>query len=1218
MAEAIGIASSVLAFASAAIKTTRVIVELINGIKDAPEFISDLQSDVQRLRSILLQLETSEKQRIASLNSKPGNKKGKDGTQEADNEYDTIRDQLKHCKTVLKGVEDELVPVLEKMKGNKKQVAWASVCVAFTEKSIKEHSSRLSKAKAELLFTMIIDIRFAVLASSTNIQSPSGPSNAASSSAPPTDDPPPEYPGFDPKVKRRDSNLIREALRNKSMIKRFKSSSGKKGTVEEPDENANESAKQVPTFSQVITSTMDNMSKSVANDTRGDYNISTFKMLWQYDLERIQSLWELETDTVQHLKQTINDHMCKIFISSLSSNITTMDEIKDAAEGTLGWIDTMEEYTRWQGPDDRKVLLLEGKAGSGKSVFTKMVCRIVTQQPEKPESTAPVLLSYFCNKRVRAEESCTQILKAFIYQYFQANKSDFTPVHRLCKSLGDRWDPSEPEKFTFNITNLLDILTTILQISKRPVCCVVDAMDECQRDEDMEGFMDHLPSLLKCNENFRLFMSSRPDWVADNDLSGFNPLKIVLNPDVTKQDIAQVIELELCKIQSKLTIDAKQKHALKKKLINKAEGMILWVVLAFRRIQERIKGMLSPTLKWLERMVEKLPREIFGMYDHIMANIRQKYGKSHHSHANGQVESSCEDEEDEESSNLAVYGKLVLWVARSARPLTVKELQFALALDMKDTCLEDMKKKINCDIERVIGRIPFLEIISAEQSLESDDDEGENRIHGWVPRRASAPSATVRFIHQSAREYILKSADTPENKNLDDDTQFAYPILDDACIGNLCINFLSFKDFDNGPIREFKEPVRFKDGFKKFLEECGFLEYSSTYWAYHFNRASDLNDATKAHVADWICNRKNNIRIWFQVMNFAMFSDWTDFIDGEFGLLAAAGAGIEWLTDYLIAKGHDVSQRDEYGRTPFFLASVRGYEACAKKIADAGGDTSLQMLVRFVGESYELHASICYGTVGNVKDAISEANQEEIEQKDEFGRPPIFYACARGDIELLTTLLELTPAPAIDVKDGYGRLPIDVTLDTECRELVLGKMKKKGMKCSPEMLKKVPCIHNTYNEKKRYLGHILYCNFCGIALHTFYFHCCECSNDEETFEVCGQCHDKGKRCLETEHKLLGRVTGDWLVSSLDYSPHMANAKVVSPIKWTLDDEEEDEEEDDEEDDDTEHSSVSNQRLDPEITLVQTGTQGTTSKKEKETVIVQSVDEKSPGCKCVIL
>ncbi|KAK6505814.1 hypothetical protein TWF481_007705 [Arthrobotrys musiformis] len=1215
MAEALGVATGVIALASAAIKTTRAVIEIINGIKDAPKHVTDLQYDVQSLHSTLTELEAAEKQRLAdTAASNPSSGKDDKGKVVSDAGYDRIKDQLKHCKTVLKSVEDELRPVLEQMKGGKKQVVWASICVAFTEKTIKEHSSRLEKARSGLIFTMIIDIRSTVLllaAAPPNTQSQGSTSPGPSSTA--NNDPPPEYPGPDPKMKRRDSNLLRDTLRHNSLINRFRSSETKANSNEEPAEPSSSTPKQFPTFSQVINSTMANMSKSVAGD-KGDYSISTFKMIWENDLEQIQSLWNLEKDAVQDLKRTINDHMCEVFTSSLCANVSTMNEIKDAAEGTLGWIDTTTEYIQWRGPDDHKFLLLEGKAGSGKSVFTKTLCRTVTDQtstPKTDESTAPVLLSYFCNKRVRAEDSCIEILKAFISQYLRKNKSEFTAVYKSCPPLSEQWDPINPANFDLSLNNVLEIFGAILQTCRRPVYCIIDAIDECHSDANTEELMKSLPALMKRNTNFRLFMSSRPDWVADNDLSAFNPVKITLHPSVTEKDISQVIELELCRLQSKLTIHDEDKEDLKRKLTSKAEGMMLWVILAFGRIHAQIKRKLSPTLEWLERSVEKLPQEIFRMYDYIMAGIRERYGRTPRSY--NQTESSSEDEEGEEGSDLAIYGRLVLWVARAARPLTVKELQFALALDMRSTCLKDMRKKINYDIERVVGRIPFLEIISAERFAETPEDEG---VEGWgeyVPRQASVPSSTVRFIHQSAREYILRSADSPTEKSPE---SFTYPKLDDATIGNLCVNFLSFKDFDDGPNihLKFKEPIRFRDGIKKFVEECGFLEYSASYWGYHLNRASDLDESTKEHVADWITNRKNNLRLYFQVMNFATSNPFMEYVDGEFGLLAAAGLGIEWLTEYLIQKGHNLEARDEWGRTAFLIAENRGFDSCVEILTDAGANTRATSLRR------SPRGIIYLRQVINGIEYDGYNHGEILGLMDEFGNTPLFYACAKGDSETLATVLEKNPD--LKLKDQYGRLPIDFTLDLECRELLLDKMRKGGIKCTPAMLRRIPCPHGaTYPYLAQGFLNNIYCDFCGWVMgNTIYYHCCGCSTEKEGFDVCKKCHDNGKRCLDSTHQLHGRVIANTLVSSLEYTPHMGTVAIESPMKWNDDDMDSDDEmvyEDGEDEDD--ESGDSGEDEDGITRAPARGRDtGSPGEKEKRAVRVQALEETGAGCcKCTV-
>ena len=133
--------------------------------------------------------------------------------------------------------------------------------------------------------------------------------------------------------------------------------------------------------------------------------------------------------------------------------------------------------------------------------------------------------------------------------------------------------------------------------------------------------------------------------------------------------------------------------------------------------------------------------------------------------------------------------------------------------------------------------------------------------------------------------------------------------------------------------------------------------------------------------------------------------------------------------------------------------------------------------------------------------------------------------------------------------------------------------------------------------------------------------CCGCSTEEEGFNVCNRCHDNGKSCLNpsTDHKLLGRVTADWLVSWLDYTPHMTNAKVESPIKWSLDDVEGRQDENGDDDDNGDGSGRQQEKITPVRTI---GREAVVYEEKGKggAMRVQQVEELEKGagcCKCVV-
>ncbi|KAF3901380.1 hypothetical protein AA313_de0200504 [Arthrobotrys entomopaga] len=1094
MAEAIGVASSVLAFALAAIKLTVQIVELINGVKEAPQTLADLHDSLQILRIVLEKLAKNEQQvqQASAQKSVTGN------TQDANKGSDqATMAAVKQCNKVLKRISDVLGPMQEKLQKGKFQASWVMFYTGAMEKSIKEHFDQLERAKSGLILALTFDIRFAVSNGQGQTGSGAGPSTTQNpGQAPPNyslvdPDPTASIQRQDsarieptPGIKRQDSaasfsrkasfkrqdsfgfgrtgsfkrqdsfgldrigsfrrqnsELARATLRGKALISKL-IPNRRETFVEESVRDP-----QSINFSELISTTIDDVSKSVNTSGKGpvseDHNMAMFQMLWRADFDKIQSLWGLNPEAVQHLKGVINDLMCDIFIASLKASPATMKEIGDAAEDTLQWIDHNVEYRQWLQSESSELLLVEGKAGSGKSVLTKTVWNKISNV-----SDDEALLSYFCNYRMRPSEACPSILRAYICQYLRENKGEFTELVQRCGSLKHDWDSSKVGKFDFSFDILLDTFQTVLEITKKKrIYCIIDAMDECSRDEDMEKFIGFLKrNKLAQNHpdtTVKFFISTRPDWIMDIGylLLANSPLKIVLRPELTNHDIAQVIEQELGKIQKRLPMDPEEKATLKANLIAKAEGMILWVVLAFRDIARKISKRLGLTLKFIKDIVEKLPREIFGMYDHIMANIKKRWDQP-------EEEEEEETEEKEEESNLSLLRRLILWVARAGRPLTVKELQHALAIDMGDTCFEDTKGRFISNLEDVIGRIPFLEIVSEAELYEKHARDEDTEIMVFkMPEHAMTPTTTVRFIHQTAKEYILQIADSSNPPGTGKEaTDPGWPSLDDLRLGNLCVKFLSFKDFESGPIRGFPDGIRFRDGFKAYIESWGFLEYAASFWFWHLNRLPELDDDTKNFVSIFCCDLEENLRLWCQLANFILLGEHTDLEEDFFGLHVSASLGMDHMTRYFIDRGDDINKRDEWGRTPYMMADWGCFESTKRVLEDAGADTNLEAPNLFSCDLSAFHSAVMSKDTKEIQKAIGEG--VDINEVDSFGRSALFYAASNADADIINLLLKANAN--VEITDKHGRLPIDVTLDPDCRKLILDRMNETGSRCSVE------------------------------------------------------------------------------------------------------------------------------------------------------------------------
>ena len=100
------------------------------------------------------------------------------------------------------------------------------------------------------------------------------------------------------------------------------------------------------------------------------------------------------------------------------------------------------------------MLLLHGKVGSGKSDLRKAFSEKISAEAENSISGRVAVLSYSCNARKRAKESILNILKACIFQFLRAHKTELSRVPEDCDSLKWQWHPSEAKGIELSLDTL--------------------------------------------------------------------------------------------------------------------------------------------------------------------------------------------------------------------------------------------------------------------------------------------------------------------------------------------------------------------------------------------------------------------------------------------------------------------------------------------------------------------------------------------------------------------------------------------------------------------------------------------------------------------------------------------------------------------------------------------------------------------------------------------
>jgi len=772
-----------------------------------------------------------------------------------------------------------------------------------------------------------------------------------------------------------------------------------------------------------------------------------------------------------------------------------------------------------------QILHLCGKPGTGKSVLTKTVLEQICQTDNRSEITS--VLYYFCNNRKRPEESVSNFLRAFIYQFLRKRKDIFRRLVERCSVL-ECWDSSSPEEFEFTFEILWEIIVSMFNVSGvKKFYCFIDALDECGR-ESVKGFLGLLPKFLKAvhGPTVKLFISSRMDPIIQNEvaLCSESPCSIQLNANVTSGDIDSVLKERLTKLSRHLILTEEEQKALRKEFVNRSDGMFLWALLAMSEL-EKTRGL---TMQSLKTTIDTLPSGLAPLYDSILRDLAK----------------DCRNE-----AELSLVWRIISWVVRAARPMTLSELRAAIALDWQDTCFEETKHRMIRNIEYEVQRIPFLEI--ANHTVRSDDFSqllSPKEIKDDAPQVSTVPPSTVRLIHQSAKEYLLNYLDHPED--IEHRNELRLPKFGHADMAGLCVTFLKFNDFDGGPVRGRRDSIAtLSEILKKQIESYDLLGYAANFWDYHLKQV-EPSEKLMALVCSFVCDAHNHVRFWYQVDKFMESGQFTGYIDGYFGLHVVAAKGVASVVKYLIKRGDDINKLDSLGRTPFFIADMRGSTEVKKLLTEAGAN--IPTGTWGLSDLSDLRVAALSADHDILRDLLNK--DVDLNTVDEHGRTIVFYGCASGDPLVLTMILNA--GASLVVQDRFGRTPLDVAIGQEVRQLIVERMRSMGIDC--DIIQALRCRRT---QRKNYLTY--WCDSCGRVLSCYFYRwlapplrssapllitdedCCACPLDD--YDICLECWDSGKRCLDEKHNLSLRVIDGGMVSCVEYSPWIADMSFASPI-----------------------------------------------------------------------
>ena len=342
-----------------------------------------------------------------------------------------------------------------------------------------------------------------------------------------------------------------------------------------------------------------------------------------------------------------------------------------------------------------------------------------------------------------------------------------------------------------------------------------------------------------------------------------------------------------------------------------------------------------------------LPKELDETYDQAMQRIQNQ---------------------DEGQTNLA--HKVLYWISCSLRPLTVIELQQALAVELGD---EDLDEDGLYETELMVSVCAGLVTL----------DEESNQI---------------RLVHYTTQSYFKRIG-------------IARLSGTSSTIAKTCLTYLAFRPFADKYCSNEKE-------FRDRLEKYPFLGYAASYWGDHARDGMDddvrglaleyLSNSISILSATQIADRAKdpfalstgyagrvpNLTRLHGIASFGLVDIahdlMADAVDVNSGanssitpLHLAASAGHTQMVRLLLQAGADVSSRTFDGQTPLQMAAKEGHESVVQVLIDAGAGYCDP---QFIGWNSPLHSAVRQGHIDVVRLLIEKG--ANVNQKDTILRMP--------------------------------------------------------------------------------------------------------------------------------------------------------------------------------------------------------------------------------------
>ncbi|KAI0109159.1 hypothetical protein GGR51DRAFT_570018 [Nemania sp. FL0031] len=532
-------------------------------------------------------------------------------------------------------------------------------------------------------------------------------------------------------------------------------------------------------------------SDSPADQTR-------FRVVWTHLKEMVDEINSIEVPYFTELKREEQVECLRSFYHGNYESFRNRNP--DRVANTCEWFLRHPEYSRWRMNESSSLLWVSADPGCGKSVLAKFLVEHL-RLPKSEEARPELVCHFFFKDDNDGQRSAVLALRALLHQIFINDpamlRHAFNPFQSKGRVIVDDFE------------SLWGILSSIVSDPEAPnLLFILDALDECEKGSQrnlLEGLNRlYNRSTLTTNPFFKTIILSRPE---NNIKSSFshNLATVRLRGEDEAEAISKDVELVVRSHINELEAEGLPRDSLlvlQKSLITRADRTFLWTTLMINLLKDAAREGVSK--KDLDGLLDS--RDIDAVYAHLLAR----------------------------SVNAARLKKLLQLVLAATRPLTLGELNVAMAVSPQQPSFNELESNLKHPMENHVKTIGghFVRIIRSE----------------------------VFLVHQTARGFLLRQQKSETSTNigpwhLSFTMEESNSILLNCCISYLFLmavsedenSYATQKFFDYASFswtKHFKYPNHniFNEIVDICLHMCKSLSQDASQWLFAHNFILQLDN----------------------------------------------------------------------------------------------------------------------------------------------------------------------------------------------------------------------------------------------------------------------------------------------------------------------------------------------------------------------------------------